>query len=371
MELIEGLRGMSLTKEEENGIMISADQRETAAEDCLLSLFGRLLSKKSRNRRAVCDVLRRAWRMGPDMRIIDVGLDIFQFKFPTEAQRDWVYDNGPWTFENDILLLHRWQEGLNFANICFTHLQMWVQLWGIPFDLMSKAVGMEIGNNIGICLRVDERPWSTDQARFMRIRVDLLVGAPLRRGGMIVSPEGKKTWVHYWYERLPVFCFRCGVLGHEVQACPQPTMGKEGDLQYGAWLRANGGMKEMGTHGFPFRFSARPEASGGEGGSQGQQDVVFNASMIGGNHGSIDGDESNGKKEFSNSNLNSLGLNREAEVKGQETLHGNGRVTEKDRRARMSQGEDSADIITESPCKNLGSDLCPNVEIGGGSTITP
>ena len=122
MELIEGLRGMSLTKEEENGIMISADQRENAAEDCLLSLFRRLLSKKSRNRRAVHDVLRRAWRMGPDMRIIDVGLDIFQFKFPTEAQRDWVYDNGSWIFENDILLLHRWQEGLNVANICFTHL---------------------------------------------------------------------------------------------------------------------------------------------------------------------------------------------------------------------------------------------------------
>lgn len=104
---------------------------------------------------------------------------------------------------------------------------------------MSKAVGMEIGNNIGICLRVDERPWSTDQARFMRIRVDLLVGVPLRRGGMIVNPEGKKTWVHYRYEHLPVFCFRCGVLGHEAQVCPQPTMGKEGDLQYGAWLRAN------------------------------------------------------------------------------------------------------------------------------------
>ena len=37
----------------------------------------------------------------------------------------------------------------------------------------------------------------------------------------------------------------------------------------------------------------------------------------------------------------------------------------------MSQGEDSANIITESPCKNLGSDLCTNVEIGGGPAITP
>jgi hypothetical protein len=125
---------------------------------------------------------------------------------------------------------------------------------------MSKVVGMEIGNNMGTCIRVDDRPWSTNQARFMRIRVALMVEAPLRRGGMIVSPKGERTWVHYRYERLPMFCFRCGVLGHDVQVCHQTTLVEERDLQYGVWLRANGGMKEMGTPGFPFRFSARPKA---------------------------------------------------------------------------------------------------------------
>ncbi len=68
-----------------------------------------------------------------------------------------------------------------------------MQLWGIPFDLMSKTVGMAIGNKMGSCIKIGERPWSSEQARFMRVQVALEVAVPLRRGGMIISPEGEKT----------------------------------------------------------------------------------------------------------------------------------------------------------------------------------
>ncbi len=138
-----------------------------------------------------------------------------------------------------------------------------------------------------------------------------------------------------------MFCFCCGVLGHNVQVCHQTTLVEERDLQYGVWLRANGGMKEMGTPGFPFRFSARPKASVatasqpvfGEGESQVHHHVVINARMIGDNNGSNGGDESNGKGEFSN--LNSHGLNMEAEVRGKKTLHENGCLIDTERLASV------------------------------------
>ena len=122
LELLEDFQGMILTKEKEDGIIISADKRESAAEDCALSLFGRFLTMRSFNQRAVREVLQRAWRMGSDLRIVEVGFEIYQFKFPTAGQWDWVYDNGPWTFENDILLLHQWTKGLHLATIRFTHI---------------------------------------------------------------------------------------------------------------------------------------------------------------------------------------------------------------------------------------------------------
>ena len=77
LEITAGLKGMKLTKDEEEGHIISAKKRDSVAEECLLSLLGHFLSTKNYNRRVVCDVMGRAWRMGMDLRIVDVGNKIF------------------------------------------------------------------------------------------------------------------------------------------------------------------------------------------------------------------------------------------------------------------------------------------------------
>lgn len=44
------------------------------------------------------------------------------------------------------------------------------------------------------------------------------------------------------YERLPTFCFLCGILGHGEAKCPlryeEEFVAPEGELPYGNWLRA-------------------------------------------------------------------------------------------------------------------------------------
>ena len=116
LEILKGFKGMRLTKEEEEGFLVSAEKRENAAKECALSLFRRFLSNKAYNRRAIREVMLRAWRMGIDLLMVDVGNNIIQYQFPMASQQDWVFDNGPWFFDNDVLLLHRWQEGLHASN---------------------------------------------------------------------------------------------------------------------------------------------------------------------------------------------------------------------------------------------------------------
>ena len=58
---------------------------------------------------------------------------------------------------------------------------------GFPFDCMSEEVGRELGSKLGRYIESDKRSWLPEQAKFIRIRVDLPIDKPLRRGGNIVN----------------------------------------------------------------------------------------------------------------------------------------------------------------------------------------
>lgn len=75
--------------------------------------------------------------------------------------------------------------------ITFTHSLFWVQIRGLPFDIMAEKIRKEIDSNLGIFMVVDARSWMSNQAKFMRIRVNLPPEKPLRRCGKVASPEGE------------------------------------------------------------------------------------------------------------------------------------------------------------------------------------
>lgn len=238
-EVVDGLQNLCLTKEKEAEIPITAQSRVDLQEECSLSLFGRLLSNKQQNQRALKSMLRAAWKMGSELRIVNVGNNILQFKFGSTYQMEWVENNGLWNFENNLLLLCSWKKGLTTVNVVFIHSPFWVQLWGLPFELMSEEVGQDIKNSKGRFIEVDIRACQSNQAKFMHISVDLPIDKPLRRGGNIVSRDGEKFWVHFRYERLPTFCFLCGKVGHDDKHCQAFTDWQNTPKQYGEWLKAN------------------------------------------------------------------------------------------------------------------------------------
>nr|POF06717.1 uncharacterized protein CFP56_47089 [Quercus suber] len=156
---------------------------------------------------------------------------------------EWVEKNGPWNFDNNLLLLCRWKKGLSAANIVFSHSPFWVQVWGVPFELMSEDTAKDIGNKIGIFLEADKRSWQADQARYMRVRTELPLNKPLRRGGYLMGMEGAKLWVTFKYERLPTVCYICGKLGRDDRHIVATKARQMTEYQYGDWLRAARGYK--------------------------------------------------------------------------------------------------------------------------------
>ena len=94
--------------------------------------------------------------MEDNLQIIEVGPNLFQFKFHLEFDMARILQDGPWSFNNQLLLLQRWQKGMIVGNIRLEHASFWIQIWGAPFDMVSPKVAKEVGGRLGL---VEEVEW--------------------------------------------------------------------------------------------------------------------------------------------------------------------------------------------------------------------
>ena len=49
----------------------------------------------------------------------------------------------------------------------FQYVLIWVQVWGLPFDLINEEAGKDIGESIGKVIEVNYKAIAADQARFL------------------------------------------------------------------------------------------------------------------------------------------------------------------------------------------------------------
>ena len=76
----------------------------------------------------------------------------------------------------------------------FSHAIFWIQIWGLPFDLMDPGVGETIGRKIGNFMAADKRSEFMDSANFLRVRVEISIDKPQwRGGGGLCSQFGGRT----------------------------------------------------------------------------------------------------------------------------------------------------------------------------------
>ncbi|KAH7855480.1 hypothetical protein Vadar_025363 [Vaccinium darrowii] len=188
------------------------------------------------------DTLRIVWGSPTGLRMVDVGENLFHFRFSNEVDLQKVLNGGPWCFDNMLLLLNQWEMGMKAEGVEFNTVDFWIQLWGLPFECITSEFGTEIGKRIGEVLEINKATESKEWGRYIRIRVRIPLNRPLRRGGYVMLGMGDKCWVDYKYERLPSFCFYCGFLDHETKDCnvrgKDVLKGIAKENSYGGWTAA-------------------------------------------------------------------------------------------------------------------------------------
>ena len=213
------LEKMKLTLKEEETSAISEEGRKEELESCVQSLIGKFLTCKPFNKKAALATLKKAWGLEDGVHIVEVGSNLFQFKFRLEFELNRVFTGGPWSFDNQALLLTRWKAGMMATNVKFDSVALWVQIWGAPFDMRTSRVAEEVGNRLGRVLEVKKRRNNDSQNFFMRVKVAIPIEKEICQWAFLAGSDGRKYWVDHKYERLPIFCHYCGLLGHDLRYC--------------------------------------------------------------------------------------------------------------------------------------------------------
>jgi hypothetical protein len=166
--------------------------------------------------------------------------NLFMAAFPSDAALKHVFSSSPWTFDKKLILMARFVGDLQPSAVKFTHAAFWIRLVNLPIKSMTREMGEDIGQRVGRLITVDA-PEDNGVAwgRYLRIRVEVEIAKPLMRGCIIQVEETAPVWVDFRYEHLPIFCYRCGILGHSGSECFTGARTSVFDRdQYRAWLRA-------------------------------------------------------------------------------------------------------------------------------------
>lgn len=91
---------------------------------------------------------------------------------------------------------------------------------------------------IGKVVKMDVDADGKASGAFLRGRVAIEINRPLRRGVLLrMSKTEEPRWFAVQYEKLPFYCFACGIMGHSEVECDQSVArDDEGKLPYDVQL---------------------------------------------------------------------------------------------------------------------------------------
>ncbi|KAL5795008.1 hypothetical protein ACOSP7_003602 [Xanthoceras sorbifolium] len=104
---------------------------------------------------------------------------------------------------------------------------------------MNREAGLFLGGLIGEVKEIDSGGGGDCLGKFIRIRVLVDVGKPLKRGLRVASGDVDEfASILVCYERLPNFCYYCGLLGHLLRECLVNDKGliDDSELRFRQWL---------------------------------------------------------------------------------------------------------------------------------------
>lgn len=234
------MENLSLIEGGMGGLVLSDENEGDSAIKMEMCLVGWFLSDKPIRTHIMKERLAAIWGPGKGVTIQETEPGLFLFQFYHKLDLTQILNGGPWSFDNYMLVLARLCTSDVPAEIPLNHLCCWIQVHSLPLGFLSLTVGQHLGNVLGEFVEYDQNNSNALWRAYMHIKVKLDVRVPLKKEYRVKKTGGEWKMVQFKYERLGVFCFVCGIIGHVEQLCPRLFEIEEDDGQrnWGPELRA-------------------------------------------------------------------------------------------------------------------------------------
>ncbi|XWS34861.1 hypothetical protein CRYUN_Cryun21dG0073400 [Craigia yunnanensis] len=190
-EELEELWGkLSLTEEKQHETVIEEKWLEDFKEVAKNCLIGKLVLQKRVNMEVMTNILSIVWRINSGLFVKEVGIQLFIFRFNDEMEKAMVLMTQPWSFNKSLLVLESFEGYSRPDDVNLKWCPFWIQIHGLPINLMTEKIGTILGESVGDVIEVDTDEELIAWRRFLQVRVNINIYKPPKRG-TTMAVEGK------------------------------------------------------------------------------------------------------------------------------------------------------------------------------------
>jgi hypothetical protein len=204
---------------------------------CSRSIIGKIITDKFIHVSSIQNGLESIWGAPKGLKVQEIEGKLLQFFMDKESDQDRILQGNPWIFRNSWLIVKPWDRDTDLQTLDFNHAPIWIQLWGLPTHCKTKQMGESLGSLIG-SVEASEFYEYPGKKMIIKIKVSLNVNKPITSGIHVGNPNDGNCWIDYRYEKLPLFCFKCGLIGHADKLCRNAPMALGTLAPLGPWIRS-------------------------------------------------------------------------------------------------------------------------------------
>ncbi|XP_021747564.1 uncharacterized protein LOC110713420 [Chenopodium quinoa] len=158
--------------------------------------------------------VREMWRPQGTLEVIDLGKDVYLFRFSIQDDYKKALLGGPWFIMDHYLMITKWRPNFRPSMNPFDRMTVWIRFPELPVEYYDKEALFDIAKLAGIPIRVNYATDHITRARYARVCLDIDLTSPL-----ISKVWVGNSWQIIEYENIQCLCFLCGKIGHSKERC--------------------------------------------------------------------------------------------------------------------------------------------------------